>query len=545
MAWDFRNQLQRVDLGGGGTAYYVYDAAGQRIRKVVEKNAGNLVEERITLGGFEVFRRRDATGTVSLERETLHVMDDRRRVAMVDTRTVGDETEVPVQLIRYQLGNHLGSACLELDGTGQIITYEEYYPYGSTSYQAGRSASEVSLKRYRYTGMERDEETGLNHHGARYYAPWLGRWTAADPMGLSTDGVNLYAYVADNPVGHVDPSGLEGEKSNQGGSDQQDNNDRHERLMKFTSLLGEHGARKSFITHILGLNGDDKVLAHYGYTPPGKLEKGTNFQGRVRQAILSYHLDWQANHGGNQTSAGPVSAAQEAHEAKKMFIASWLEGLSYVVSSLGGAVGAGIAMHVTDDQKKITAAAGLGDAASSAALSLGQARGNKGTYSPTVENEPFAAKAHRAAANEREAASDQRDVAAPRAKTPAGPQDLVKKGTAFAWKGTTNADKIQQVAEAAAKKGAVEIHIATNAHGALSSSGFVITERKAGAFFPQDARTQGIIQSRYPNASVILHDIVDPAGYDAFRAAQSRAVAGEPGIYSIGGFCYSVGLLRP
>ena len=47
--------------------------------------------------------------------------------------------------------------------TAQIISYEEYYPYGSTSYQAGRSAAEVSLKRYRYTGMERDEETGLYH----------------------------------------------------------------------------------------------------------------------------------------------------------------------------------------------------------------------------------------------------------------------------------------------------------------------------------------------------------------------------------------------
>ena len=44
--------------------------------------------------------------------------------------------------------------------TGSIISYEEYYPYGSTSYQAGRSAVEVSLKRYRYTGKERDEETG-------------------------------------------------------------------------------------------------------------------------------------------------------------------------------------------------------------------------------------------------------------------------------------------------------------------------------------------------------------------------------------------------
>ena len=90
----------------------------------------------------------------------------------------------------------------------QIISYEEYYPYGSTSYQAGRSAAETSLKRYRYTGMERDEESGFCYHGARYYAPWLGRWTRADPAGLA-DGPNRYRYSRNNPVCLYDPGGME------------------------------------------------------------------------------------------------------------------------------------------------------------------------------------------------------------------------------------------------------------------------------------------------------------------------------------------------
>jgi len=213
MEWDFRDQLRRVDLGGGGTAYYVYDAAGERVRKVVEKNAGNLVEERIILAGFEIFRRRDAAGTVSLERESLHVMDGQQRIALVDTRTKGEEPGVPAQLVRFQLGDHLGSAALELDGAGQIISYEEYYPYGSTSYQAGRSAAEVSLKRYWYTGKERDEETGLNHHGARYYAPWLGRWTSCDPIGIK-DGLNAYCSFHDNPLVFKDPNGMQNEPAN-------------------------------------------------------------------------------------------------------------------------------------------------------------------------------------------------------------------------------------------------------------------------------------------------------------------------------------------
>jgi len=55
--------------------------------------------------------------------------------------------------------------------------------------------------------MERDEETGLALHGARYYAAWLGRWTAGDPIGLG-DGVNRYAYAGNRPVGSNDTTGL-------------------------------------------------------------------------------------------------------------------------------------------------------------------------------------------------------------------------------------------------------------------------------------------------------------------------------------------------
>ena len=65
-------------------------------------------------------------------------MDDKQRIALVETRTEGNDGS-PTQLVRYQFGNHLGSASLELDDAGQIISYEEYHPYGSTSYQAGRA----------------------------------------------------------------------------------------------------------------------------------------------------------------------------------------------------------------------------------------------------------------------------------------------------------------------------------------------------------------------------------------------------------------------
>ena len=86
------------------------------------------------------------------------------------------------------------------------LRYEEYHPFGTSAYRAHDSTFDASPRRYRFTGMERDEETGLSYHGARYYAPWLGRWTAADPIGLG-DGVNRYRYSSNNPVGFVDRTG--------------------------------------------------------------------------------------------------------------------------------------------------------------------------------------------------------------------------------------------------------------------------------------------------------------------------------------------------
>lgn len=217
MVWDYRDQLQATSqqvVTNGGTpeiTYYVYDASGQRTRKVTERQAGpnetpNIKEERLYLGGFEVFRRYSGNGqTVELERETLHIMDDKQRIALVETRTQGNDGS-PEQLIRFQFGNHLGSAVLELDREAQTISYEEYFPYGSTSYQAVRKDIEVPAKRYRYTSMERDEESGLEYHSVRYYVPWLGKWISCDPAG-AVNGTNICCYAVNNPVRFTDMNG--------------------------------------------------------------------------------------------------------------------------------------------------------------------------------------------------------------------------------------------------------------------------------------------------------------------------------------------------
>lgn len=205
--WNFKDQLQQADLGGGGIAYYVYDAGGQRTRKVIERQGG-IKEERIYLGGFELYRKTSNAGTIQEATETLHVMDDTRRIAMVETKTIENGVPVTEQLIRYQYSNHLGSSSLELDDAARIISYEEYHPYGTTAYQAKNASIKAAAKRYRYTCMERDEESGLAYHSARYYLPWLGRWLSADPIGME-GGMNLYAYVLNNPLGLLDANGTQ------------------------------------------------------------------------------------------------------------------------------------------------------------------------------------------------------------------------------------------------------------------------------------------------------------------------------------------------
>jgi RHS repeat-associated protein len=218
MQWDFLDRLnatsrQVTDPNSPAamvreTTYYVYDGTGQRVRKVNESQGGTRVNERRYLGGFEIYREYTTVGNVDLERQSLHVMDDKQRVALVETQTINGAKPVnnPVPAQRYQLGNHLGSVCLELDDQAGLISYEEYTPYGNPSVQTGRSAAEVSLKRYRYTRKERDEETGFTYHGSRYCAPWLGRWTKPDPLDVR-DGPDLYCYAWNNPVRLRDSNG--------------------------------------------------------------------------------------------------------------------------------------------------------------------------------------------------------------------------------------------------------------------------------------------------------------------------------------------------
>ena len=217
--WDWRDMILGFDCIGGGIARYQYGIDKQRSRKHITR-IGGVVEDRIYLGGYELYRRYLSTdlSTPVEEIESLHLFEGEQRVLLVDDVIISSKgtlhprpdglTVKSQTLFRYQYSNHLGSASLELDEHAEIISYEEYQPYGTSAYRMMKSGIEAPAKRYRYTGMERDEESGLNYHGARYYVPWLGRWLSGDPIGIG-DGVNLYRYANSQPNNFTDTNGYQ------------------------------------------------------------------------------------------------------------------------------------------------------------------------------------------------------------------------------------------------------------------------------------------------------------------------------------------------
>ena len=220
MQWDFQNHLTctaktAVHNGGAAsTTWYAYNSAGARALKVTERQmTASAVQPsrlwlRVYLKGFELYRQFAPDGvTVVLERSINRFADDRSSVVVrISRRTAGTESgnsAPPGLVVRYELYDHLSSVSLELDEDAALASYEEYTPYGGTSYQAVTSATET--KRYRYSGKELDEENGLYYYGARYYACWIGRWITADPRG--SPYAHRYAYCDCNPTCKTDPAG--------------------------------------------------------------------------------------------------------------------------------------------------------------------------------------------------------------------------------------------------------------------------------------------------------------------------------------------------
>jgi RHS repeat-associated protein len=178
--WNARNQLIQLKQGTSLVGSFAYDALGRRISKTFSGSTtgfaydrGNFVQEKdgsgnptanlLTGGTDQTFSRNDAAGT------------------------------------RYLLTDALGSTIVLVDAAGTIQTSYAYEPFGKTAVTGSANGNTQQ-----FTGRENDGP--LSYYRARYYHPIFGRFVSEDPANWLA-GLNLYAYVNDNPVSLSDPSG--------------------------------------------------------------------------------------------------------------------------------------------------------------------------------------------------------------------------------------------------------------------------------------------------------------------------------------------------
>lgn len=209
LEWNNDNLLaasarQIVKDGVPESTYYVYDHAGNRVRKVTEAVSSSLTgPARKRLDTFFIFSQQVQRKVVEKVVQTatkFSIVGAPAENRGPEKLAVSEKTE-HVSLMRYLVGDSM-----ETDAEGDLISYEEYSPFGAIMYNAVRHDIEAPSA-YRFLRYEFDGESGLYHCGARYYCPWLGRWTSPDPIGTK-DGTNRYCYVGNDPINGRDDSGL-------------------------------------------------------------------------------------------------------------------------------------------------------------------------------------------------------------------------------------------------------------------------------------------------------------------------------------------------
>ncbi len=102
----------------------------------------------------------------------------------------------------YFQNNHLGTPQRLVDANGTVVWEAAYLPFGKA-----QVITQAVVNNLQFPGQYYDSETGLHYNWHRYYDPEAGRYVSADPIGLA-GGMNLYAYVENDPVNWVDSDGL-------------------------------------------------------------------------------------------------------------------------------------------------------------------------------------------------------------------------------------------------------------------------------------------------------------------------------------------------
>jgi RHS repeat-associated protein len=183
-SWDFENRLKQASLSGGVVVNYGYDALGRRVNRSSSVNGTT----RFLYDGADVVRDLDASNVTISEYLYGLAVDNKLR-------------QITGASASYFIADHLGSTRALADATGSITSSIAYDSFGNVA------AGSVPT-RYTYTGREFDSDTGQMHYRAREYNLNGGRFLSEDPIGLG-GGINLYAYVGNNPIRFLDPSGTQ------------------------------------------------------------------------------------------------------------------------------------------------------------------------------------------------------------------------------------------------------------------------------------------------------------------------------------------------
>jgi len=173
----------RVAPGGVKNTEYKYDALG---RLVSRKSGATTIQ--YTYDGDNVVL--DSSGnSVAVYYVNGHGIDNKLWYWLMTP-------PMPI----YFLKDHLGSTRALVSGNGQIAATYNYDSFGKPL-----GATTI---RFAYAGRDYDADTELYYYRARWYDPQARRFISEDPIGLN-GGINIYAYVGNNPINYTDPSGLD------------------------------------------------------------------------------------------------------------------------------------------------------------------------------------------------------------------------------------------------------------------------------------------------------------------------------------------------
>jgi RHS repeat-associated protein len=168
---------------------------GMGVDAFAESNlSGSMTDEFIYFAGRKVARRNASTGAGN----------------RVPSLRSGFRLRAPTSFTpakRLNFADHLGSTRVLTNATGTILKVSDYYPFGTERIVGG---SDPGL--YKFTGYERDLETGHSYAIFRFHHEAHGRFMSPDLLGGSVDNpqsLNRYAYVVNDPVNLVDPLGLD------------------------------------------------------------------------------------------------------------------------------------------------------------------------------------------------------------------------------------------------------------------------------------------------------------------------------------------------